>query len=50
VSTLKQEELPEIWVAAGKGCSFLEQFSFVLSELPSNGQLFHEPDRADIKV
>jgi hypothetical protein len=50
VSTLKQQELPKIWVAAGNGCSFLEKFSFVLSELPSKGQLFHEQDRADIKV
>ena len=51
MSTLKQLESPEIWVAAGKeGCSFLEQYSFVLSELPSKGVLFSEDDRKVIKV
>ena len=50
VSTLKQQELPEIWVAAGEGCSFLDKYSYVLSELPSKGELFSEQDRADIQV
>jgi hypothetical protein len=50
VSVLKQQEAPEIWVAAGEGCSFLEQFSYVLSELPSKGELFSEQDRHVIKV
>jgi hypothetical protein len=47
---LKQQEVPEIWVAAGAGCSFLENFSLVLSELPSKGKLFSEDDRRVIKV
>jgi hypothetical protein len=50
VSVLKQHEIPEIWVAAGEGCSFLENFSYVLSELPSKGELFSELDRHVIKV
>jgi hypothetical protein len=50
VSTLKQEEFPDIWVAAGDGCSYLEKFSYVLSELPSKGALFCDQDRNDIKV
>jgi hypothetical protein len=50
VSTLKQQELPEIWVAAGEGSIFLEKFSYVLSELPSMGKLFSEQDRNEIKV
>jgi hypothetical protein len=50
VSTLKQQELPEIWVAAGEGCSFLEKYSYVLSKLPSEGELFNEQDLEDIKV
>ena len=50
VSTLKQQELPEIWVAAGEGCSFLDKYSYVLSELPSKGELFSEQDRTDIRV
>jgi hypothetical protein len=47
---LKQQEFPEIWVAAGEGCSFLEKFSYVLSELPSKGILFSEQDRSEITV
>ena len=50
VSTLKRQELPEIWVAAGESCSFLDKFSYVLSELPSKGELFSEQDRTDIQV
>ena len=50
VSTLKQHEFPEIWVAAGEGCSFLEKFSYVLSEKPSKGVLYSEDDRKVIKV
>ena len=50
VSILKQQELPEIWVAAGDGCSFLKKFIYVLSELPSKGKLFSEEDRSEIKV
>jgi hypothetical protein len=50
VSILKQEETPEIWVAAGEGCSFLQKFRFALTELPSQGELFSEQDRLGIKV
>jgi hypothetical protein len=50
VSTLKQLEIPEIWVAAGEGCLYLQQFSYVLSEVPSKGILFSEEDRAEIKA
>jgi hypothetical protein len=50
VSCLKQRETPEIWVAAGKGCTFLERFDYVLQELPSKGILFSEEDRAAIQV
>jgi hypothetical protein len=50
VSVLKQHEAPEIWVAAGEGCSFLEKFSYVLSELPSKGELFSEQDGWVIQV
>jgi hypothetical protein len=50
VSILKQKEFPEIWVAAGEGCTFLEKFTFALSELPSQGELFNEQDRYEIKV
>ncbi len=50
MSVLKQQEVPEIWVAAGEGCSFLENFSYVLSELPRKGKLFSEQDRLVIKV
>ncbi len=50
VSCLKQYEAPEIWVAAGDRCSFLERFDYVLNELPSKGILFSEDDRAAIQV
>jgi hypothetical protein len=50
VSILKHHESPQIWVAAGEGCSFLERFSYMLSEMPSKGSLFSEQDRSDIKV
>ena len=52
VSSLKQQELPEIWVAAevpGK-VPFLEKFVYVLSELPSKGKLFSQNDWQEIKV
>jgi hypothetical protein len=52
VSSLKQQELPEIWVAAevpGK-VPFLEKFAYVLSELPSKGKLFSQNDWQEIKV
>jgi hypothetical protein len=47
---LKQHESPEIWVAAGEHCSFLEKFSYVMSEPPSKGELFAESDLPEIKV
>ena len=51
MSTLKQQESPEIWVAAGEGCcTYFEKFSYVLSELPSAGMLFDEKDQVAIKV
>jgi hypothetical protein len=50
VSKLKQLEEPDLWVAAGEACSFLDKFSYVLSELPSKGVLFSEEDRRDIAV
>jgi WD40 repeat protein len=50
ISTLKQVETPEIWVAAGDGASFLQRFSYVLAELPSKGVLFSEGDRQYIKT
>jgi hypothetical protein len=48
VSTLKQQEHPEIWVAAGE--DYLEQYSFVLSALPSSGELFAQEDKSEIQV
>lgn len=48
ISTLKQQELPEIWVAAGE--DYLKQYTFVLSALPSKGELFDDKDRLDIQV
>ena len=48
ISTLKQQELPEIWVAAGE--DYLNQYTFVLSALPSKGELFDDKDRVDIQV
>jgi hypothetical protein len=50
VSSLKQCESPEIWVAAGEGCSFLERFDYVLTELPSKGDVFSEGDLPEIQV
>jgi hypothetical protein len=50
VSILKQRELPDIWVAAGEHCPFLERYIYVLSDLPSKGLLTDEHDRAEIKV
>ena len=48
ISTLKQQELPEIWVAADEG--YLEQYTFVLSALPSKGELFVSDDKQEIQV
>jgi hypothetical protein len=48
ISTLKQQELPEIWVTARE--DHLEQYTFVLSALPSKGELFDDKDRLDIQV
>jgi hypothetical protein len=50
VSTLKQIEAPEIWVAAGEGCISLEKFNYVLADLPSKGKAFYEKDITQIKV
>ncbi len=47
---MKQVECPEIWVAAGKGCLFLEKFDYVLTKLPSEGDLFEPDDKPEIKV
>jgi hypothetical protein len=48
ISTLKQQEHPEIWVAADEG--YLEQYTFVLSALPSKGNLFDPEDKQKIEV
>jgi hypothetical protein len=50
VSTLKQQELPDIFVAAGEDCAYLERFRYLLREVPSKGVLFCEDDRPKIKV
>jgi hypothetical protein len=50
VSVLKQVELPEIWVAAGDGCSFLSRFNYVFTELPSKGEVFSKADLTGIMV
>ncbi len=50
VSVLKQQDLPDIWVAAGDGCSYLRKFRYLLKDLPSHGVLFNKDDRIDIEV
>jgi hypothetical protein len=50
ISTIKQVECPEIWVAAGNDCSFLEKFDYILTELPSKGMSFCKDDLLYIKV
>ncbi len=47
---LKQHDLPDIWVAAGDGCSYLRKFRYLLKDLPSHGVLFNKNDRHDIEV
>jgi hypothetical protein len=47
---LKQRVSPDIWVAAGDGCSFLEKFDYVLTELPSQGKSFSPADLREIEV
>ncbi len=50
VSVLKQQDSPQIWVAAGDNCSFLERFDYALTKLPSFGRLTDEADLPEIKV
>ncbi len=50
VSVLKQQEAPQIWVAAGDNCSFLERFHYALTKLPSHGLLTNQADLPEIKV
>jgi hypothetical protein len=50
VSALKQHDSPEIWVAAGEGCSFLQKFGYVSTKPPSKGLVYCPADLPGIKV